>query len=73
MTRWGFCPDRLRLKWRCPLATAKKTDDLTSCPVFDNGCSGSPYGRDRWFFRLMWAAMGQRIDPGLTHAPDRLT
>ncbi|MBV7329125.1 hypothetical protein KFU94_12895 [Chloroflexi bacterium TSY] len=25
MTRWGFCPDRLRIKWRCPLAAATKT------------------------------------------------
>jgi hypothetical protein len=127
MTHWGFCPDRLRLKWRCPLAAAKKTDDLTSCPFFDNGCSGSPYGRviytyphenyrlhtliprdtplwqchrdarscaecsvkrkkydfhllqtktagrDRWFFRLMLAAMAQHIDAWLIHAPDRLT
>ncbi len=127
MTRWGFCPDRLRLKWRCPLAAAQKTDDLTTCPFFDNGCSGSPYGRviytypqenyrlhtliprdsdlwqchrdarscaersvkrkkydfhlletktagrDRWFFRLMLAAMAQHIDAWLTHAADRLT
>jgi len=126
MTRWGFCPDRLRLKWRCPLAAAKKTDDLTTCPFFNNGCSGSAYGRviytypqqnyrlhtliprdsdlwqchrdarscaersvkrkkydfhlletktagrDRWFFRLMLAAMGQHIDAWLTHAADRL-
>jgi hypothetical protein len=45
MTRWGFCPDRLRLKWRCPLAAAKKTDELTTCPFFNKGCSGSSYGR----------------------------
>jgi hypothetical protein len=45
MTRWGFCPDRLRLKWRCPLAASKKSPALTSCPFFDNGCSGSDYGR----------------------------
>lgn len=45
MTHWGFCPDRLRIKWRCPLAAAKKSPELTSCPFFDNGCSGSPYGR----------------------------
>jgi len=45
MTHWGFCPDRLRIKWRCPLAAAKKTPDLSSCPFFDNGCSGSAYGR----------------------------
>jgi hypothetical protein len=45
MKRWGFCPDRLRIKWRCPLAAAKKTPQVTSCPHFGNGCSGSPYGR----------------------------
>jgi hypothetical protein len=127
MTRWGFCPDRLRLKWRCPLAAAKKTADLHSCPCFNNGCSGSAYGRviytypqenyrlhtliprdsdlwqahrdarscaersvkrkkydfhlletktagrDRWFFRLILAAMGQHLDAWLTHVPGRLT
>lgn len=45
MTRWGFCPDRLRIKWRCPLAAAKKTPDVATCPHFGHGCSGSPYGR----------------------------
>jgi hypothetical protein len=126
MTRWGFCPDRLRIKWRCPLAAAKKSPELTACPFFDNGCSGSAYGRvvytypqenyrlhtliprdsdlwqchrdarscaersvkrkkydfhllqtktagrDRWFFRLMLAAMGQHIDAWLTRATHRL-
>lgn len=41
----GFCYDRLRIKWRCPLAASAKTPPLSSCPFFDNGCSGSPYGR----------------------------
>jgi len=45
MRRWGFCRDRLRIKWRCPLAAAKRTPDLTTCPFFANGCSDSPYGR----------------------------
>lgn len=45
MKRWGFCPDRLRIKCRCPLAAAKKTPDVVTCPHFGNGCSGSPYGR----------------------------
>jgi hypothetical protein len=126
MRRWGFCPDRLRIKWRCPLAAAKKTPPLTTCPHFANGCSNSPYGRviytypqenyrlhtliprdsdlwqchqdarscaersvkrkkydfcllqtrtagrDRWFFRLMLAAMCQHIDAWLIHAADRL-
>ena len=127
MTCWGFCPDRMRIKWRCPLATAKKTPDLYSCPHFNQDCSGSAYGRviytypkenyrlhtliprnsllwqshrdarscaersvkrkkydfhllqtktagrDRWFFRLILAAMCQHIDAWLSHAPVRLS
>ena len=126
MTRWGYCPDRMRIKWRCPLAAAKKSPDLQTCPFFDNGCSGSAYGRviytypqqnyrrhtliprdsdlwqlhrdarscaersvkrkkydflllqtktagrDRWFFRLILAAMCQHIDAWLHHAPQPL-
>jgi hypothetical protein len=126
MRHWGFCRDRLRIKWRCPLAAAKKTPDVTSCPYFGNGCSASPYGRvvytypdenyrlhtliprdsdlwqchaqrrscaersfkrkkydcfllqtrtagrDRWFFRVMLAAMCQHITAWLIHAPNRL-
>jgi hypothetical protein len=126
MKRWGFCPDRLRIKWRCPLAAAKKTPEVTTCPHFGNGCSHSPYGRviytypqenyrlhtliprnsnlwqchqdarscaersikrkkydfhllqtrtagrDRWFFRVMLAAMCQHIDAWLIHAADQL-
>jgi hypothetical protein len=126
MKCWGFCPDRLRIKWRCPLAAARKTAEVTSCPLFGNDCSNSPYGRviytypqenyrlhtliprdthlwqchkdarscaersvkrkkydfhllqtrtagrDRWFFRLMLAAMCQHIDAWLIHAADRL-
>ncbi len=126
MKRGGFCPDRLRIKYRCPLAANKKTPPITSCSYFANGCSDSPYGRviytypqenyrlhtliprdsdlwqchknarscaersvkrkkldcrllhirtagrDRWFFRLMLAAMCQHIDAWLIHAADRL-
>jgi len=126
MRRWGFCPDRLRIKWRCPLAAAKKTPKLTSCPHFGQSCSDSPYGRviytypkdnyrlhtliprdsdlwqlhkdcrscaersvkrkkldfhllqtrtagrERWFFRLILAAMCQHIDAWLIHAAHRL-
>ncbi len=126
MTRCGFCPDRLRIKWRCPLAAAKKADPLPSCPFFANACSGSDYGRviytypkenyrlhtlipresdlfrahrharscaersvkrkkydfqllqtqtagrERWFFRLMLAAMCQHIDAWLNHASEQL-
>ena len=127
MKRWGFCPDRLRIKWRCPLAAAKKTPPLTTCPHFGHDCSNSPYGRvnytypqqnyrlhtliprdshlwqchkdarscaersikrkkydfhllqtrtagrDRWFLRIMLAAMCQHIDAWLIHAADRLS
>lgn len=45
MRRWGFCPDRLRIKWRCPLVGANQVPDLASCPFFANGCSDSSYGR----------------------------
>jgi hypothetical protein len=126
MKHWGFCPDRLRLKWRCPLAAAKKTPEITACPHFAKDCSDSAYGRvvytypkqnyrlhtliprdsdlwdlhkdarscaersvkrkkndfhlletrtagrDRWFFRVMLAAMCQHICAWVTHAADRL-
>lgn len=126
MKRWGFCHDRLRIKWRCPLAAAKKTPDLTTCPYFGHDCSDSSYGRviytypkenyrlhtliprdsalwkchqdarscaersvkrkkydfnllqtctagrDRWFFRIMLAAMCQHIDAWLIHAAKHL-
>jgi len=126
MKRCGFCPDRLRIKWRCPLAVTKKTPDVATCSHFGNDCSDSPYGRviytypqenyrlhtliprksalwkchqdmrscaersvkrkkydflllqtrtagrDRWFFRIMLAAMCQHIDAWLIHAADRL-
>lgn len=126
MKRSGFCPDRLRIKWRCPLASAKKTPALSSCPHFGNACSPSSYGRviytypkenyrlhtliprdgvlwklhrdarscaersvkrkkcdfnllqtrtagrERWFFRLILAAMCQHIVAWPTHAAHRL-
>ena len=126
MKPWGFCPDRLRIKWRCPLAAVKKTPDVTTCPHFEHDCSHSPYGRvvytypkqnyrlhtliprdsplwkthenarscaersikrkkhdfsllqtrtagrDRWFFRIMLAAMCQHIDAWLIYVPHRL-
>lgn len=122
MTHWGFCPDRRRIKWRCPLAASKRAPDIATCPFFQNGCSDSPYGRvvytypqhnfrlhtriprdsplwqlhadarscaersvkrkkydfhllqtrtagrDRWFFRVMLAAMCQHIDAWHLHA-----
>ncbi len=127
MKRGGFCPDRIRIKWRCPLAASKKNPPLDSCPHFGRTCSSSLYGRviytypkenyrlhplitrhsvlwqchldarscaersvkrkkydchllqsktagrDRWFFRLILAAMCQHIDAWLIHAADRLT
>jgi hypothetical protein len=45
MTHAGFCPDRCRIKWRCPLAASKKKPAPETCPHFGHACSGSPYGR----------------------------
>jgi hypothetical protein len=118
----GFCPDRMRLKWRCPLAVQHLP--LTDCPHFAHDCSDSPYGRtiytypqtnyrlftrvprgsllwdlhadrrscaersvkrkkldcgldhtrlagrERWFFRVMLAAMCQHLDAWNLHATD---
>ena len=44
MTYWGFCKDRCRLKFRCPLVALKKTPHLSTCP-FSKLCSPSNYGR----------------------------
>ena len=122
----GFCPDRLRIKWRCPLAASKRTPEPSSCSHFGRDCSDSAYGRviyiyprenyrlhtviprdselwnchqdhrscaehsvkrkkrdsallqtraagrERWFFRLVLAAMCQHIAAWLIHAAYRL-
>ena len=39
----GLCTDRMRLKWRCPLAVHHLP--LTDCPYFAHVCSDSTYGR----------------------------
>ena len=116
----GFCPDRRRLKWRCPLAVHHVP--LINCRHFAHDCSDSLYGRtiytypqtnyrlftrlprgsllwelhadrrscaersvkrkkldcgldrtriagrQRWFFRVMLAAMCQHLDAWSTHA-----
>ena len=116
----GFCAQRMRLKWRCPLAVHHHA--LTDCPHFAHECSDSAYGRtvytypqenyrlfsrlrrgsllwqlhadrrtcaersikrkkldfglnhpriagrERWFFRVMLAAMGQHLAAWSTHA-----
>ena len=41
---WGYCPDRRRLKWRCPLKANKKAAREFTCP-HQNTCSNSNYGR----------------------------
>jgi len=120
MTYHGFNPDRMRLKWRCPLAAHHQP--LTTCPHFAHDCSDSAYGRtvytypaqnyrlfsrlqrgsplwqlhadrrscaersvkrkkldfgldhtrvagrERWFFRVMLAAMCQHLDAWAGHA-----
>ena len=40
MVYWGFCPDRCRIKWRCPRACGK-CEPTGAC----GNCSPSPYGR----------------------------
>lgn len=40
MVYWGYCPDRQRLKWRCPAKAGRKADRLQPC-----SCSSSAYGR----------------------------
>jgi hypothetical protein len=116
----GLCTDRMRLKWRCPLAVHHQA--LTDCPHFAHACSDSTYGRtiytypktnyrlftrlprgsllwklhadrrscaersvkrkkldfgldhtrlaarERWFFRVMLAAMCQHLDAWISHA-----
>jgi hypothetical protein len=118
----GLCTDRMRLKWRCPLAVQQLP--LTDCPHFAQDCSDSAYGRtiytypktnyrlftrlprgsllwklhadrrscaersvkrkkldcgldhtriagrERWFFRVMLAAMCQHLDAWSTHTAD---
>ncbi len=44
MIYWGYCPDRQRLKWRCPCQAGKQEDRRTACPC-QTTCSPSPYGR----------------------------
>ncbi len=43
MVYHGFCAQRMRLKWRCPLATPGLP--LSGCAHFARDCSDSPYGR----------------------------
>jgi hypothetical protein len=46
MVHFGFCPDRMRHKWRCPLKTLKSfpTENEQRCQQFDY-CTPSNYGR----------------------------
>jgi hypothetical protein len=44
MVYWGHCPDRQRLKWRCPLKAGKKADRQKPCTCQET-CSPSAYGR----------------------------
>jgi hypothetical protein len=40
MVNWGYCKDRCRIKWRCPLACGR----VKECSCKD-ACSSSSYGR----------------------------
>ena len=44
MSYWGYCPERQRLKWRCPLKAGRQTERQKPCPC-QAACSPSPYGR----------------------------
>jgi hypothetical protein len=43
MANWGFCKDRCRIKWRCPVVALKRHKDF-DCPFFGS-CTDSQYGR----------------------------
>lgn len=40
----GYCPDRMRIKWRCPRKADKNFNQENICQKF-NYCSPSDYGR----------------------------
>ena len=44
MVYWGYCPDRQRLKWRCPLKSGKQAERQKPCACVKT-CSPSNYGR----------------------------
>jgi hypothetical protein len=55
MANWGFCKDRCRIKWRCPVVALKSYKDF-DCPYFDT-CTDSEYGRviftkPEWDYRI---------------------
>jgi len=55
MTNWGFCRDRCRIKWRCPVKASKEHQDF-DCS-FASACSDSSYGRviytkPEWDYRI---------------------
>lgn len=55
MANWGFCKDRCRIKWRCPVVATKSYQDF-DCPFFSS-CTDSQYGRviftkPQWDYRI---------------------
>jgi hypothetical protein len=44
MVYQGFCPDRMRIKFRCPLKALKNFSETEACKK-NNYCTDSPYGR----------------------------
>jgi hypothetical protein len=55
MVNWGFCKDRCRIKWRCPVVATKRYKDF-DCSYF-NTCTDSEYGRviftkPEWDYRI---------------------
>ena len=67
MVNWGFCPDRCRIKWRCPRACGK-----SELSVACASCSPSDYGRvvytkPNWDLRLF-----TRIPRGTVQFKDKM-
>ena len=55
MINWGFCRDRCRIKWRCPVKASKEHQNF-DCPQASD-CSDSSYGRviytkPQWDYRI---------------------
>jgi hypothetical protein len=55
MINWGFCRDRCRIKWRCPISASKEHQNF-DCPKA-SACSHSSYGRviytkPEWDYRI---------------------
>jgi len=62
MVCWGYCPDRCRIKWRCPCACGK-CKPCDACGI----CSPSPYGRVIYTKPIWDLRLFTRIPRGSVH------